>query len=236
MERQNEIAFACGMKGSGKSHWLLNEFVAHAPRIIHIDPNGEFVDDPDVLMVAGWLPLLDALEACATFKEWRIAVSLRVTPKVNEYAQLFALLAPEESFGEGSLSRALGGVAVECGEVQILAPNGRTAPEIVGGWQRGRHHRLNLYMGTQRVSACDRIVTSQSDVVAIFAQSEAIDLDRVRKQYGRYAADDVAQLAPHWCITARQGQQHYDLLDPDRRVTKRVRRLDGRELPTRGAA
>lgn len=214
------------MKGSGKSHWLYESFIRHAPRVIHIDPNGEYLEDRDVLLVSGWDALLDALEACATFDEWRIAVAL----EDDDYARLFALLAPRENFGKGSLSRALGGVSLECGEVHVIAPNGRTVPAIKGGWQQGRHHRLNIYAGTQRFAECDRIVTSQSDIVAIFMQSEAIDLERIRKQYGAYAAADVAQLAPHWCVTARQGDPCYRVLDPSRRVVKTVRRLDGQQI------
>lgn len=221
MIRENEIAFACGMKGSGKSFWLREQFVVKQPRVIHIDPNGDYIDDKNVLIVAGYDGLLTALDAfaAANQREWRVAVAL---DDPDDVAALFDLLAPRADFGRGSLARAFGGVAVECGECDQPCPNGRTAPEIQNGWRSGRHFQLNLYMGTQRPAACDRLLTAQADVVAIFAMDEPIDLDWAAKKFGRPARDVIAQLPDHWHVEKRRGERELSVIDPAGAVARSI--------------
>lgn len=219
MIRANKITFACGMKGSGKSHWLYHQHVVHEPRVIHLDPNGDYIDDKNVLIVSGYDGLLTALDAFAATnqQEWRVAVALD-DPK--DVAALFDLLAPRADFGRGSLSRAFGGVAVECGECDQPCPNGATAREVQNGWRSGRHHLLNLHMGTQRPPACDRLLTSQADVVAVFAMDEPIDLDWTAKKFGRPAADVVATLPDHWHVEKCRGERQLRVVDPDGKTAR----------------
>lgn len=212
MKRENTISFACGKKGSGKSHWLLEKFVRQAPRVIHIDPNGDFLDDKEVLIVNGYRGLLDALHAMAAVdqQDWRIAVSLD-DPK--QIARLFDLVAPRADFGKGSLSRAFDGIAIECGECDVIAPNGQTLPEIASAWRRGRHHQLDLFMGTQRPAACDRLLSSQADVVACFYMDEPIDIDWVARKFGRTAAEQVSTLPEYWHIEKSQIERTIGLVN-----------------------
>lgn len=223
MRRANTIAFACGMKGSGKSHWLLHEFVLKAPRVIHIDPNGDYLDDKNVLVVAGYDDLLMALDAFAATNEsqWRVAVSLD-DPK--EIAALFDLLCPRANFGRGSLSRAFGGIAIESGECDVIAPNGKTPAEVQSGWRRGRHHELDLFMGTQRPASCDRLLSAQADIVGIFALDEPIDIDWAAQKFGRAAAEEIAQLPDYWHAEKRRGERGIRIVDPSGRTVRTLAR------------
>jgi hypothetical protein len=231
VRRANTIAFACGRKGSGKSYWLEHEFVVRAPRVVHIDPNGDYLDDAGVLVVDGYTGLLTALEAFAAVnqREWRVAVSL----SENETVEFFQLVAPLEDFGRGSLSRAFGGMAIECGECDVIAPNGRTHPAVASAWRRGRHHQLDLYMGTQRPAACDRLLTSMADVVACFSLDEPRDVTWVTDKMGRAAADEVVRLPEHWHVEKRQGSADVRVIDTAGRT---VRQLSAITIRARTAA
>lgn len=223
MKRDSVVAFACGMKGAGKTEWLARTFVDKAPRVIYLDMTGEHTTGPDVLAVAGYDALLEAIAAAASYDRWRIAVAL----DDKDVPELFKLLAPTDNFGEGSLARALRGVALECSECDVIAPNGRTEAVIKSAWKRSRHHRLDLLMATQRPAECDRIVTSQADVVAVFALEEHRDLVYVRERLGEFAAREVLELEQYHCIVARRGERCFDVLDARRRVVRRVDKLTG---------
>ncbi len=221
MKRANVIAFACGMKGSGKSYWLRERFVLRAPRVIHIDPNGDYLDDPGVMVVSGYDGLLTAMRAFAATgtRTWRVAVSL---DDPAEIAALFDLVAPRADFGRGSLARALGGLAIECGECDVIAPNGQTPPAVASAWRRGRHHQLDLYMATQRPAACDRLLTSQADVVACFALDEPRDVDWCAQKFGRPGAAEVVKLPNYWHVEKRRGERDLLVVDPKGRTKRTI--------------
>lgn len=220
-ERRNLIGFACGMKGSGKSTVLAELFTATAPRVISLDVTGETQQrNPGAVPVYSLAELWDFFavaaggdELGAPYESWHVAAML---PDAELPTLFHALAPPPTRDGPAGLSRLFGGIAVECGECDAIAPNGRTRPEVKEAFKRGRHHGLSLFMGTQRPSETDRLVSSQADWLCILAQSEPLDIEWIRRAVGHVAADIAAELplgdvilwqrgAPTFAVTTGMG-------------------------------
>lgn len=217
-QRRNVIAFVCGPKGSGKSQLLWDKFTSQAPRVISIDTVGEAREkNPDVVEAFGLADTIQALRFCARKgRRWHIAAALERA----EIPQLFQVLAPPYSAQVTGLSAAVGGIAVECGEVDTILPNAGADEQLVGALRRGRHALLSMFYGTQRPASCARDCTAQADIIAAFATYEPRDVEYLRRTLGSQAADLLPTLEPYHCLYFAKATGKIALLNPERRVVK----------------
>jgi hypothetical protein len=198
MNRRNLIVFVCGRKGSGKSTLLHRAFTSQHPRVVSLDFTftGETIERaPDAIPVFSLSELANELDRAARTRSWHIAAELSAT----EAVELFRIMAPT-SRNTASYSKAVGGVAIECGEVDALAPVHGTADVIDNAFKRGRHFALSLFMGTQRPHSCARVVTSQADIVCAFQQHEPRDIKYLADTTSGPIAQAVRRLPRYWHV------------------------------------
>lgn len=192
--RENEIVFCAGKKGSGKSTLLYDYFVTRSPRTISLDFVGDVKErNPHAMEVVGYAALLAKLSelVAARVERWHIAAVFDAYTE-RELPQLFRLLCPPYDPVRISLPRALGGIALECSECDVILPNGGASVEARNMVKRGRHNLLSLLFATQRPQECSRLCTSQADFVISFAMHEPNELKYFARIAPRYSA-----LLPH---------------------------------------
>lgn len=225
MNRVSFAAFACGKRASGKS-FLIARYARAFPRRILYDPNGEYLGVYPGAAECGTLgQTLDALERLIDSQRW-IVVSC-MDP--DDVPALCKALAPAGVLN-GGYSRAVGGVMLECGEVDTIAPNNAgIAPEVRNIFQRGRHYRVSVVTATQRPRDVHRVVTSQTDVLAVFRQHEERDLDYVSRNVSAGVVDIVKRLPQyaHLCYMPQSG--NCAVIDKNGKTIQRVNLFDGSE-------
>lgn len=190
----NFIAFACGMRRSGKSH-LLGKLAESFPRRLVFDFIGEHAGRINGAREA--FTLGDAVSALRAARSngnrWTVLCVL--DPK--DIPELLSVIAPIGRNTERGFSRAVGGLVIECGEIDVIAPNnGQIAPEVRNVFQRGRHHSLSALVAVQRPASVNRIVTSQADVLCAFRQHEPRDADYLGEIMSARAPEIVRNLQP----------------------------------------
>jgi len=201
--RSSLRVFVSGASESGKSQALHQLFVSRLPRVISLDINGEVAErSPQAERTFGYADLCEALKTCARKgaqlgHRWHIAAYL----EQDEIPRLFRTLAPPiNTENATSFTRAIGGIAIECGEASWLAPNNRTPPEVRDAFHRGRHHQLSLLMATQRPADVARCVTAEARVLIAFRHHETLELDWWAKRTSRAVADVIAELPQYHSI------------------------------------
>lgn len=226
-DRRSVRVFVSGPPESGKSEFLAREFTSKTPRVISIDITGETAErNPDAIRTYGLEDLRSALKTCAKWRKWHVAAHLGE----KELPATFAMLAPApRSDDDVSFPRAVGGLAIECGETAFLAPNGRTAPEVRAAWNRGRHHLLSLYMATQRPAEVDRAVTASSPIKVAFGHREDRDLEFWARHLSAPIAKEIEQLPRYWSIYYVQAESRVYVRD-DRYRVRRILDARGNEL------
>lgn len=199
MKRRNRIVAGFGRKGTGKTQLLWDVFTSHCPRLLTFDSLNETGElDATAVYTVGLDATTRALRRAVNFDSWHIAAAL----DIEDVAFLFGKLAPPLGSSQ-SLSLALGGIAVQCGEVDTIAPNGSAPVEVVNALRRGRHYCLDFYIATQRPASCARDVSAQADEIFCFAQGEPRDVDFIARTISATVADRVQQLREYEYI-------HYD--------------------------
>jgi hypothetical protein len=226
-ERSSLRVFVSGPPESGKSQFLAHEFTSRTPRVISIDITGETAErNPDAIRTYGLEDLRSALKKCASYRRWHVAARL----DEKELGPTFAMLAPAPKSDEDiSFPRAVGGLAIECGETAFLAPNGRTAPDVKAAWNRGRHHLLSLYMATQRPAEVDRAVTASSPIKVAFGHREDRDLEFWRKEISAPIAELISELTRYHSIFYVQAANRVYVRDGSYRV-RRILDARGNEV------
>lgn len=226
LARQNLIVTGYGPKGSGKSRFLRDMFVRQAPRVISLDVTGEGRESyPEALgPFFGLARVLDGVRAAARWEAaqraagrpagWHILAAI----DDREIPRFFRMLAPPFDGQSVSLARALGGVAIECGEVDHIAPNGSADPEVVAAWRRGRHHALSLLTATQRPASCARDVSAQADVLFSFQTSEPRDVAFLADTFGKPTAEVIRNLPRYHAAVYVRERQRVLLLDENRKT------------------
>jgi hypothetical protein len=115
----------------------------------------------------------------------------------GDVPELLAAIAPVGGKTDRGFSRRVGGLVIECGEIDVIAPNnGTIAPEVRNVFQRGRHHQLSALVAVQRPASVNRIVTSQADVLCAFRQHEPRDADYLGEIMSPRAPEIVRSLPP----------------------------------------
>lgn len=208
-----------GRPESGKSQLLYDLYTSRAPRVLSLDWLGESIErNPNAIPVTGMARLLTALERAADFPRWHIAAKIE-PDDVNE---LCGLLAPAYGSDAPSLALAFDGMALECGEVDLIAPISGGKKEVLGLWRRARHYGLSLYMATQRPASCAVDVRSNSHHLYAFAQGGPHELDALAAATSEAVADAVAVLPAFHCVYVNKLTGEAVQLDPRRKVVARL--------------
>lgn len=219
-DARNVVLSAFGMRGSGKSH-LLGDVARHFPRRLVLDFLGEHDGRIPGARYAWDLPeTVDALRAAAKAGErWTVVSGM----DERDVPALVSALMPSGRLSRAGFSRAVGGMMLECGEVDLIAPNhSGISDEVKSLWKRGRHHWLSLLTATQRAAETHRIITSMSDAVCSFRQHEPRDiayLASVMASPGVDVAAELAKLPRYWYLRKWVQLGRLELVDPAGRVS-----------------
>jgi hypothetical protein len=222
--RANLIVTGYGPKGSGKSALLSDLWVRPAPRVVTLDQTGEAAETyPDATTTTRGLPaLLDALRVCASLGTWHVLAALDDA----EVPKFFGKLVPPFASSAPSLCAALGGMAIECGEVDMIARTGKTPDEVLSAWRRGRHVGLSLLCATQRPASAARDVSAQADVLFAFQTSETRDVKFIADMLSPEVGEIVRRLPRfHFALYPRREQKVW--ICDEKRVPYRCLTLDG---------
>lgn len=163
----SDRVFACGDTGTGKSFFLSRQVLPKYPRVIILDVTGEMwenrrtIGDGALCETAG--DVARTIAKLAGRPSWRIYAAL----SKGETYRLAALLTPEERIATSpSLSRAVGGLALYCDELETLAAH--SAPEVINGlWNRGRHVGLTVVGATQYPASVKPLVRGASRLFVV---------------------------------------------------------------------
>lgn len=220
--RRSLVAFGCGPKSSGKTTFLYRHFTRHQPRVLTIDVAGEAVDmNADAIVAAGYADTVRALRFAATKgRRWHVAAVL----DREDIARVGELLAPKIRPDKIGFARAIGGLAVECGETQYILPARGASEHWRNAVALSRHYLLSLLTASQRPSLCDRILTSQADVIFSLRHNEPADIDYLASYAPAFRAV-IPALAPYHVAYLDRVSMTLFVADERGRVT---RRLDGR--------
>lgn len=203
----HEIVLSVGRTGSGKTRILSRVYGPRHARRITIDAVGEGATlYPDAVEGFG---LQDCLRLLAAWGEddverWHLVAVLSPA----ETAELMRALVPVYAPDAASLARDLGGVCVECFEIDTYLPVSGAGAGVVAAWTtafaRGRHVGCSILAATQRPHQCARIVSSQASRLIAFSTHEPRDLKFLRDVGGtRFAAIAQSGLKPFESV-------HYD--------------------------
>lgn len=189
-DARNLVLIATGRKRSGKSH-LLDMHARQFPRRLVLDFTGEHQHDVPAPLVAWSLRELGRLLArVADRPRWHIVAEL--VP--DDVPQLLAWLIPA---GRGvGYSLAVGGMVLECGELNEFAPNRGNLPrEVAVLFSRGRHQWLSVLGAARRATEINLLATSQADVICAFRQHQESDVRRIAELMGERAVPQLQRLA-----------------------------------------
>lgn len=197
-------------------------FVPKWPRVISIDVNGEAPKyNPDAIECTSVDEVLDvALFARVKgFDRWHVQAVLDRA----ELPRLFRILAPEYkgSAAPPSITRAVGGIAVECSEAYAFAPNAGAHPDVLESFFRGRHHGLAFLLAAQRATALTVAARSQADVLVAFRTTDPNELTWAATKFGVQAVDHIRTLEKYHCAMYVDGESSIYWLNDKREVVRR---------------
>lgn len=208
---------AVGATGSGKTTRLRTLYAERLPRVLVLDTLGtEWHRWPSAVVCASLAEVRAALRTRAGASAWRIV--WQVDSQDPAIDALVHWLTPRPR--APSFVRAIGGCALLCDEVDLLAGPSATAARR-GLWQRGRHAGLSLLVGAQRLALVQRTVSAQSDVFVLCRQHEPTDLETLAGFVPSAVLADAARLARWETVVYRPGEQAGFRLDAAGRVTRR---------------
>lgn len=193
--------FVCGPPASGKSALLWHQYAKRAPRLITVEVVDETRKlDPDARVAYGFDATAGELAECAELTRWHLVAFL----DRDEISQLFRVLAPlPRSASVVSFARAVGGVAVQCGELAHMAGGtlGKNSP-VKDAYLRYRHHWLSIFGGTQHAPDCDPCTRMSAERCVFLRTSDDLGLQAVARASSAALAERVRDLPPYHSLTA----------------------------------
>lgn len=205
-ERRNHVVTVTGRRGSGKSVLIAKRIVPTFPRVLTVDWTGEARETyPGAAEVYGLDATIDALQAMHKGNrdletgapgEWHLIVVC----DPSDVGTLCSMLAPRYDGGKTpALAAVVGGVCLECHEMDVIAPvsGAGSAAQVADAIARGRHARLSFVCAAQRPAQVLRLLTSQSDSIYAFRAHEPRDLQWLRQAGGELLAETARGLKLH---------------------------------------
>ena len=117
---------------------------------------------------------MDELRRSARRERWTIVAALGSADAVA----LLNCIAPPNRNPKDSFTYKVGGIVVETGECdQIAPPHMGIDAAVQGILSKGRHYRVSTLFGARRPSETNRLLTSQCDMLAAFEQHEPGDIE-----------------------------------------------------------
>jgi energy-coupling factor transporter ATP-binding protein EcfA2 len=214
-DRKNEIVVVTGRKGSGKSTLLSKHVAQHFPRVLTVDWTGEARElYPEAIEVVGVHATLDAMQSAYVNRDthWRFIVLC----DPSEVADLCRALVPKYDGKTVPIASLVGGCAIECHEMHLIAPvsgAGRSA-EIMDAMARSRHARLSWLCAARRPAELARFLTAQTDSLYSARMHEPRDLSWLSNAGGDSYAKVVAQLKEYHFARYDSTTGEITVLDP----------------------
>ena len=230
---RHEIAVVVGRTGSGKTELIRRVLAPAHPRRITIDVTGECEElYPNAHVAVGFPDALRALETWASrgLERWHLVAVL----DAQESAALAATLVPIYRPGKKALSADLGGVCLECSELDVYLPVSGANATVTAAWTtvlaRGRHASCSIIAATQRPAQVARIVTSQASRVIAFATHEPLDVQWLARVGGARYARAVRELGPFQSAWYHAGSGRVEVRNPDYTIAHQFRAHDGKDF------
>jgi hypothetical protein len=178
----SDRVFAVGDTGTGKSYFLSRQILPRYARVLVLDVTGEmWLKRAELsgraVQVETTAEVVRAVQRLAPLRNpWRIYAALTEA----EAVKLCAVLVPERIATAPSLSRAVGGLAVYCDELEVLASH--SAPPVVSGlWNRGRHVSLTVIGATQYPASVKPLVRGASRLFIVGQLSDPNAVEYLRR-------------------------------------------------------
>lgn len=201
--------FIAGATGTGKSHFLRRVLLPQHARAVVLDYTADFYAHrrelgPHVVVAESWGDVVRSLRRLQGERSWRLLAML----DAGDSVRLATALLPARLHSGASVSRALGGVALVCDELNLLAAHNAPA-EILNLWRRGRHVGLTILGATQAPADVAPVVRGMSRFLVLFATHEP------------NALAYFARVMPPAALERLQACERYGCLvyDTERRVT-----------------
>jgi hypothetical protein len=213
---RHQIAIVVGRTGSGKTRLIAELLGPDHERRITIDATGECrALYPNAYHVHG---LADAYSAMQLWIERKITVwHLVAALQPDDVGRLVTRLCPVYDGRTGAIATALGGVSLECYELDAYMPVSGAGSELTGAWRnafaRGRHVGLSILGATQRPHQINRMATAQAHQVITFAMHEPNDMRWLRDVGGERFAKLARSLDKYhsaWYVTDSGVIEHRD--------------------------
>lgn len=218
--RKSTFMFACGKKGSGKSHWCREWWDAYPYDRLVIDPTGDVADD---LAAEG--------QRFVRFDPQVIPVRLPVPGEGEERVTCVYVPDMGSATALDDIDRVIGlamrgrdkRAMLWIDEFGQVTRANKTPPNCRRALHQGRHHNLTLMLAAPRPIDVDPLGIAQADLVACFRMPNPADRRRVADNIGFPPAEfDTAnaQLAGHeYLLYDHEGDTLYHMppLPPRRR-------------------
>lgn len=186
------IHLSVGVSGAGKTYGVRQAIYAAARTmpIIVIDRMREWTSVPADLApyTRGVHSVREAKEALREGSSTRLAI-VAVTGDLVESVEAACAWARDR----------VGPAGVAIPEAHRSAPNGAPLPpaleDCATAW---RHHRVGLWLDTQRLPLLSRTLTEQATMIRLYAIIGDRDLSIIRSTWGRELCDAVQQCAARY--------------------------------------
>lgn len=168
MERNNIIISIFGKKGTGKSYLVKNKIIKRFKRIVIFDTQNEY-----------------------DLAESEFLGNNAICNNVNDFIFILKYLYDEEKFKIICKFQEIDEITIalnliyELGKISVVIEEGhllenRKKDILYKIYTTGRHKNINLISTSQRFASVSRELTSQSDIIISFRQTEKIDLNVIK--------------------------------------------------------
>lgn len=226
-----ERVIACGVTESGKDYLLKRLFLNRCPRSLVLDMVGEFTTERPP---GGRLYFARSLEelraqlkrAAREGPRWRVVAAIG-PEQARDVARL--LVPPVLERDGGAFPLYVGGMALQCSELDLFAPTNAHA-DVAGLWRRGRHVGLSVFGASQRPHGIARIVTAMSGWVLVTKTQEPADLKYLSDFLPSSAMREVEALRWRWAVLVDKRRGAWYLLNDAQKIVR-----SGATAPLEGA-